>query len=258
MLLIERNPDACLRDQRCTRRRGDHWRRSRSGNSAAAGAPRADVVVAVTGEDEDNLVICQIAKEKFHVARTIARVNNPKNENLFRMLGVDVTVSQTNYILNLIEQAIPERSFVHLLSLSRGSSDRRRQGFGQIRGRPSRDRRDRTSCQHRHHRDCPGSKLDRPQPGARSCFPVTTSSPWLIRTRRTSCADCLFEQSAGVSRGTSSEDRVMLLAVEIGNTNTSFGFFAASGDLTSSYRFSTQRDRMPDEWFAHARRPPCL
>lgn len=83
----------------------------------AAGAPRADVVVAVTGEDEDNLVICQVAKEKFHVARTIARVNNPKNENLFRMLGVDVTVSQTNYILNLIEQAIPERSFIHLLSL---------------------------------------------------------------------------------------------------------------------------------------------
>jgi trk system potassium uptake protein TrkA len=74
---------------------------------ASAGAARANVVVAVTGEDEDNLVICQVAKEKFHVGRTIARVNNPKNENLFRMLGVDVTVSQTNYILNLIEQAIP-------------------------------------------------------------------------------------------------------------------------------------------------------
>lgn len=84
----------------------------------AAGAARADVVVAVTGEDEDNLVICQMAKQKFHVARTIARVNNPKNEQLFRLLGIDVTVSQTNYILNLIEQAIPDRSFVHLLSLS--------------------------------------------------------------------------------------------------------------------------------------------
>lgn len=83
----------------------------------AAGAPRADVVIAVTGEDEDNLVICQVAREKFHVGRTIARVNNPKNEHLFRMLGVDVTVSQTNHILSLIEQAIPEQSFVHLLSL---------------------------------------------------------------------------------------------------------------------------------------------
>lgn len=84
---------------------------------ANAGAARADVVIAVTGEDEDNLVICQMARQKFHVARTIARVNNPKNESLFRLLGVDVTVSQTNYILHLIEQAIPERSFVHLLSL---------------------------------------------------------------------------------------------------------------------------------------------
>jgi trk system potassium uptake protein TrkA len=85
-----------------------------------AGAARAEVVVAVTGEDEDNLVICQMAKQKFNVARTIARVNNPKNEQLFRMLGIDVTVSQTNYILHIIEQAIPERSFIPLLSLIHG------------------------------------------------------------------------------------------------------------------------------------------
>ncbi len=84
---------------------------------AAAGAARADVLVAVTGEDEDNLVICQMAKHKFHVAKTIARVNNPKNELLFKQLQTDVTVSQTNYILGLIEQAIPERAFIHLLSL---------------------------------------------------------------------------------------------------------------------------------------------
>lgn len=84
---------------------------------ASAGAARADAVVAVTGDDEDNLVICQVAKNKFEVGRTIARVNNPKNEHLFRLLGVDVTVSQTNYILNLIGQAIPERSFIHLMNL---------------------------------------------------------------------------------------------------------------------------------------------
>ncbi|MCO5218449.1 MAG: TrkA family potassium uptake protein [Thermomicrobiales bacterium] len=82
-----------------------------------AGAVRADVVVAVTGEDEDNLVVCQVAKNRFKVGRTIARVNNPKNEQLFRLLGVDVTVSQTNFILNLIGQAIPERSFIHLMNL---------------------------------------------------------------------------------------------------------------------------------------------
>lgn len=84
----------------------------------AAGAARADVVIAVTGEDEDNLVICQIAKQKFHVAKTIARVNNPKNEHLFNTLGIDVTVSQTNHILHLIEQSIPGNSFIHLLSLA--------------------------------------------------------------------------------------------------------------------------------------------
>jgi trk system potassium uptake protein TrkA len=88
-----------------------------AGTLAAAGASRADVVIAVTGEDEDNLVICQMAKEKFKVGRTIARVNNPKNEELFRRLGIDVTVSQTNVILSLIEQQIPNLPFVHLMSL---------------------------------------------------------------------------------------------------------------------------------------------
>jgi trk system potassium uptake protein len=84
---------------------------------ASAGAARADVLIAVTGEDEDNLVICQMAKHKFHIGKTIARVNNPKNEQLFKMLDTDVTVSQTNYILGLIEQAIPNRAFIHLLNL---------------------------------------------------------------------------------------------------------------------------------------------
>ncbi|MDQ3929672.1 MAG: TrkA family potassium uptake protein, partial [Chloroflexota bacterium] len=69
-----------------------------------AGAARADVVIAVTGDDEDNLVICQTAKKLFHVPRTIARVNNPKNEEIFKKLGIDVTVSSTNLILNIIEQ----------------------------------------------------------------------------------------------------------------------------------------------------------
>src|SRR5919202_3908322 len=56
---------------------------------ADAGAGRADVVVAVTGDDEDNLVICQVAKRRFNVQRTIARINNPANEQIFRMLGID-------------------------------------------------------------------------------------------------------------------------------------------------------------------------
>lgn len=84
---------------------------------AEAGANRADVVIAVTGDDEDNLVICQMAKERFKVQRCIARVNNPKNEELFRRLGIDVTVSQTNVILSIIEQQIPDLPFVHLMNL---------------------------------------------------------------------------------------------------------------------------------------------
>jgi trk system potassium uptake protein len=83
----------------------------------AAGAARADVVVAVTGDDEDNLVICQTAKRLFNVPRTIARVNNPKNEEIFKKLGIDVTVSSTNLILSVIEQEIPERGLVHLMTL---------------------------------------------------------------------------------------------------------------------------------------------
>jgi trk system potassium uptake protein TrkA len=117
VLLIEKNPDKVEIFQErfgAVVVAGDA---AEAGTLASAGAARADVVIAVTGEDEDNLVICQIAKKKFQVGRTIARVNNPKNEQLFRMLGIDVTVSQTNHILHLIEQSIPDRSFIHLMSL---------------------------------------------------------------------------------------------------------------------------------------------
>lgn len=117
VLLIERDPDRVVAINESLGAVAMAGDASEAATLVAAGAARADVVIAVTGEDEDNLVICQVARVKFHVGRTIARVNNPKNEQLFRMLGVDVTVSQTNTILNLIEQAIPERSFVHLLNL---------------------------------------------------------------------------------------------------------------------------------------------
>jgi trk system potassium uptake protein TrkA len=117
VLLIERQPDkveSYIEQFGAVVITGDG---AEAATLAAAGAGRADVVIAVTGEDEDNLVVAQMAKQKFNVAKTIARVNNPKNERLFRTLGIDVTVSQTNYILNLIEQSIPNMSFVHLLNL---------------------------------------------------------------------------------------------------------------------------------------------
>ncbi|GAC1357149.1 MAG: NAD-binding protein [Ktedonobacteraceae bacterium] len=84
-----------------------------------AGARRADAVIAVTGEDEDNLVICQLAKKRFSVARTIARLNNPRHEYLFQRLGIDVTVSPTKGILSLIESELPGQRFVQLMTLKR-------------------------------------------------------------------------------------------------------------------------------------------
>jgi trk system potassium uptake protein TrkA len=83
------------------------------------GVNRADVVISVTGEDDDNLVICQMAKKRFKVARTIARINNPKNELLFQKLGIDITVSPTRSILSLIEAELPGSTFVTLMTLKR-------------------------------------------------------------------------------------------------------------------------------------------
>ncbi|HLZ60254.1 MAG TPA: TrkA family potassium uptake protein [Ktedonosporobacter sp.] len=81
------------------------------------GCNRADVVIAVTGDDEDNLVICQMAKERFHVRKTIARVNNPKNERIFTKLGIDISVSPTKTILRLIETEIPHHTIIPLMTL---------------------------------------------------------------------------------------------------------------------------------------------
>jgi trk system potassium uptake protein TrkA len=85
---------------------------------AAAGANRASIVAAVTGDDEDNLVVCQMAKHHFDVPRTIARVNSPKNELLFRKLGVDEVISPTRMALGAIEQDIPVHELLHLAQLS--------------------------------------------------------------------------------------------------------------------------------------------
>lgn len=84
-----------------------------------AGAERADLLIAVTDEDEDNLVACQVAKHKFNVPRTIARLNNPKNQTTFSKLGIDVTVSATDLILEHIEQEVPTHYLTHLLVLEK-------------------------------------------------------------------------------------------------------------------------------------------
>jgi len=85
-----------------------------------AGIGRADVLAAVTGDDEDNLIICQLAKERFNVGRTVGRVNNPDNEHTFAELGIDVPVNSTNIIAKIIEEEVSFSDFVNLMSFKRG------------------------------------------------------------------------------------------------------------------------------------------
>ena len=82
-----------------------------------AGIQRADLVVAVTGDDEDNILICQVAREKYGVERVIARCNNPRNLQHFELLGVRPAISATELILRLIEHEVPKYGLVHLLDL---------------------------------------------------------------------------------------------------------------------------------------------
>jgi trk system potassium uptake protein len=82
-----------------------------------AGIERADLVVAVTGDDEDNILICQVATEKYGVDRVVARCNNPRNLQHFELLGIKPAVSATDLILRLIEHEVPKYGLVHLLDL---------------------------------------------------------------------------------------------------------------------------------------------
>jgi trk system potassium uptake protein TrkA len=83
----------------------------------AAGIERADLVVAVTGDDEDNIIVCQVAKEKYGVPKAIARVNDPRNQPHFDMVGITLTISATATILALIEHELPEHDLVKMLDL---------------------------------------------------------------------------------------------------------------------------------------------
>jgi trk/ktr system potassium uptake protein len=78
-----------------------------------------DLVLAVTGDDEDNVIICQLAKEKYGVPKVIARVNDPRNQAHFDLLGISPTVCATSNILALVEHEVPEHDLIHLLELRR-------------------------------------------------------------------------------------------------------------------------------------------
>jgi trk system potassium uptake protein TrkA len=83
---------------------------------AGLGRP-PDILVAVTGDDEDNIVICQLAKEKYGVEKVVARVNDPRNQPHFDLLGISPTVSATSMVLALVEHEVPQHELVHLLEL---------------------------------------------------------------------------------------------------------------------------------------------
>jgi len=88
-----------------------------------SGVENCDVIAAVTGDDEDNLVVSLLAKQEFGVPRVVARVNNPNNEWMFNeMWGVDVSVSTPHLITGLVQEAVDVGSLVRLLSFERGKA----------------------------------------------------------------------------------------------------------------------------------------
>ena len=79
-------------------------------------------MIAVTGQDQDNLISCQLAKKIFHVPKTVARVNNPKNAEVMKKLGVDIPISSTDNIARLLEREVDTARIKSLLSLNRGEA----------------------------------------------------------------------------------------------------------------------------------------
>lgn len=87
----------------------------------AAGCDECQAMACVSGKDEVNLIAAQLGKKVFHVQKTIARINNPRNTDVLKRLGVDIALSATNTIAFLIEQEVETEAIHHLLSLGDGS-----------------------------------------------------------------------------------------------------------------------------------------
>lgn len=83
----------------------------------------ADCFIAVSGNDEDNLIACQLAKGKFNVKKTIARSNNPKNIEIMEKLGIDIPVSSTGIIANLIEHEVSISGLKYIASIIEGQAE---------------------------------------------------------------------------------------------------------------------------------------
>lgn len=142
LLLIERDRARCAEVERSLGENVLAGDASKPATLKRAGVNRADIVVAATGSDEDNLVICQVAKHLFMVGRTIARVNDPNNEELFRSLGVEGTINSTRLIDGLIEQEVDSANLIPLLTLGDGKLEIVQAEVGKdsgVLGRPVRD-----------------------------------------------------------------------------------------------------------------------
>jgi trk system potassium uptake protein TrkA len=117
VLLLEKNDRICrniVEEMGSVCYRGDGCE---AATLAEVGTGRADMLLAVTGDDEDNLVACQVAKHIHNVPRTVARIRNPQNEELFKKLGVDVTVSATSIILEALERDVPTHPLTPLMTI---------------------------------------------------------------------------------------------------------------------------------------------
>jgi trk system potassium uptake protein len=121
--LIEQNPEVV---ERAIADEGVEWFIADACEVSSlkeAGLERCDVVVAATGDDEDNLVISLLAKQEFAVPRVIARVNHPKNEWMFNEnWGVDLSVSTPHLITALVEEAVSVGRLVRILQFERGQA----------------------------------------------------------------------------------------------------------------------------------------
>jgi len=126
VLIVDVDPDRVKQAESTNEPAGVPWLLADAcevSDLARAAVDKADVVAAVTGDDEDNLVISLLAKQEFGVPRVVARVNNPKNEWMFNdMWGVDVAVSTPHLLTALVEEAVSVGSLVRLLSFGGGQA----------------------------------------------------------------------------------------------------------------------------------------
>lgn len=118
--LINRNRQECSRLARRLKATIVHGDGSDVQILQEAGAPTADAVLAATSNDQDNLVICQLASFRFHVPRTLALVNDPDNEEIFRQLEITDALSTTRLIAGLIEQKTSFDEIINLFPIGEG------------------------------------------------------------------------------------------------------------------------------------------